>query len=321
MVFYILLFIAGLAALYYGAEWLVRGGARLARSFNVSPLVVGLTVISFGTSAPELVVSVLAALGGQSDVAIGNVVGSNIMNIGLILGITTLIAPIRIETRLLAREVPLMIVVMVAMLVLSLDGVLGRVDGAILLVGFVGYLVLVLRTARTEPAAVGAEYEEFEEAIEAAPRGEPRVWDFVLVVAGLLGLVAGAQMLVTSALFFARAMGISELVIGLTVVAIGTSLPELATSVLATFRGEADIAIGNVVGSNLFNVLAILGTATVLQPIPIAPSLLRFDLPIMIAICGLILPLGILGKRVGRWDGALLLGGYLVYTVLLISRG
>ena len=321
MAFNLLLFIAGLVALYYGAEWLVRGGARLARSFNVSPLVVGLTVISFGTSAPELVVSVLAALRGQSDVAIGNVVGSNFMNIGLILAVTTLITPIRVEIRLLVREMPILVATAIAVFLLALDGSLGRLDGGILLAGFAGYLFFVLRTARAEPATVGAEFEEFEEAIEATPRGENRLWDLFLIVIGLVGLVVGAQMLVTSALFFARAMGLSELVIGLTVVAIGTSLPELATSVLAAFRGEADIAIGNVIGSNIFNTVAILGVATTIQPIPVSGPLLRFDIPVMIAVSFALVLLGFLDKRLGRRDGAFLLAGYLAYTILLLSRG
>ncbi|NIR61819.1 MAG: calcium/sodium antiporter [Gammaproteobacteria bacterium] len=317
---YLVLFIIGLVALYFGAEWLVRGGARLARSLGVGPLVVGLTVVAFGTSAPELVVSAFAAAGGTSDVAAGNVVGSNIINIALILGLAAVISPLRVEMRLLAREVPIMIAASIAPLFFAFDGVIGRGEGLMLLAGFGFYLRFVLRAARREPAEIAIEYEEFE----AAGAMEPvvaRAWrNPALIAIGIVGLVIGARLLVQSSLFFARSAGISELVIGLTIVALGTSLPELATSTVAAFRREADIAVGNVIGSNVFNMLMILGVATTITPFRLDPALVRFDLPVMIGLAVLLVPLALWRFRLGRWEGALLVLGYVAYTWLLLER-
>jgi cation:H+ antiporter len=314
-------FIAGLAGLYYGAEWLVRGSARLARSFGISALVVGLTVVAFGTSAPELVVSVVATVRDQSGVAIGNVVGSNIANIGLILGLAALISGMRVQMRLLTREMPVMLLATVAFLVFAYDGELSRIDGALLLVGFVGYMMMMLRAARIEPTLIEAEFEGFEQAERMVdPDSSHRLRNTLLLIAGLIVLAAGAQLLVGSAVFFARALGISELVIGLTVVAVGTSLPELATSAIAAFRGEADIAIGNIVGSNIFNILLILGVAPLVRPMTVDGALFSFEIPVMVALA-LVLPLlGRTGLRVVRWEGLFLLLSYLAFTVALLAR-
>lgn len=311
------LFVAGLAGLYYGAEWLVKGSARLARRHGVNPLVVGLTIVAFGSSAPELVVGIVASIERQSAVVVGNVVGSNILNIALILGITAVIRPLRTEMRLLSREGPLMVGVTIIVAVMMLDGGLSRADGALLLAGFIAYLVFVLRAAREEPKSVLLEYELAEQ--EGRERSTNRR-DAVFIALGLVGLVTGAQLLLTSAIFFARILGMSEAIIGITVVAIGTSLPELATSAVAAARSESDIALGNVVGSNLFNLLSILSVASLIRPIPVDPALLEFEIPAMILFSIMLIPLAWQGKVLGRWSGGLFLVGYVAFTVILVVR-
>ncbi|MFO7893092.1 MAG: calcium/sodium antiporter [Longimicrobiales bacterium] len=315
----VLYFVLGLLALYYGAEWLVGGAARVARRLGTSPLVVGLTVVAFGSSAPELLVGVVASVQDRSDVVLGNVLGSNIMNIALILGLSAMAKPLRVGMRLMSREGPLLAAVSVGVGALMLDGVLGRGDATLLLVGFVGFIAFVLRAAKSEPAEVTAEYVQFEGTERHTPEGRVGK-DILLVVVGLVGLAVGAQLLVMSAVFFARLVGVSEVVIGLTVVAIGTSLPELATCVVAAMRQESDIALGNVVGSNLFNLLSILGVSAMIRPIPVAGGLLMFEVPAMILFAILLVPLAWHGKTLGRVSGGVLVMGYAVFTVLLIAR-
>lgn len=314
------LFLLGLLALYFGAEWLVLGAGRLARSAGISAVVVGLTVVAFGTSAPELVVSTVAAARGQTDVAIGNVVGSNIVNVALILALAALLTPLRVEMRLITREMPFMIAASVLLPLLALDGAVSRVDAVILLGGFVAYLVFVLRAARQEPARTATDYDSYESArgIAQAARGSGR--DIGLVTVGLGLLLFGAHLLVESAVYFARLGGLSELVIGLTVVAIGTSVPELATTVVASLRKQADIAVGNIVGSNIFNLLAILGVAGLTRPLPMASSVLAFELPMMIAL-SLVLPVvARTGLRIGRVEGLVLLLTYVAFVAALLVR-
>ena len=312
------MFLVGLLGLYFGAEWLVAGSARVARRLGMSALVIGLTVVAFGSSAPEMVVGVIGSLEAQSEVVLGNVVGSNILNIALILGVAALVRPMKVGIRLLAREAPLMVVVSLGVAGLMLDGVLSRADGAMLLVGFAGYLAFVLRASSSEPEEVVTEYVEFEEAEHGGEGGTGR--DVVLILAGLAGLVVGAQLLVTSAVFFARMLGVAEVVIGLTVVAIGTSLPELATCVVAALRSEPDIALGNAVGSNVFNLLSILAVAALILPIPVDAALLEFEIPAMVIFSVLIVPLAWRGRVLGRVAGALLLVGYIAFTAILIIR-
>ena len=309
----LLLFGVGLAALYFGAEWLVRGAARFARARGVSALAVGLTIVAFGTSSPELVVSTIAAARGQDDVALGNVIGSNILNVGGVLGLAALIRPLRVGMRLLRREAPLLVLVSVAFGWLAWDGWIGRIDALLLLTGFAGYLAFVLGAARREAAGIEAEFDEFEAEEALAPRGERGWVDVALMAAGLATLALGAHALVTGAVGLARAFGVSELVIGLTIIAIGTSLPELATTALAAARREADIAVGNIVGSSLFNLLCILGAASAVRPLRVAPGLLTFEIPVMIAAAVLLLPFAWTRLRLERWEGALLLAGYLAF--------
>jgi cation:H+ antiporter len=313
-------FTLGLVLLYFGAEWLVRGASRLARAFGMSALVVGLTVVSFGTSAPELLVSLLAAFQGRADMTVGNVVGSNISNIALILGISALIHPMVIRARLVSRGIPLMIAATAALTLLALTGGIGRGGGVLLLVGLAGYFFLLVRSSHEEAPEIEAEFDAHQRDRECCPGDESRLWNLGLVAAGLAGLALGAHLLVGAATVVAREIGLSDLVIGLTVVAIGTSLPELATSVIAAFRKEADIAVGNAVGSNVLNILGVLGVTATLQPLAFAPSLLYFELPVMIVTTLVLLPLAWTRLRLERWEGALLLAGYAAFLAVLLYR-
>ena len=314
----VFLLVGGIGVLYFGAEWLVRGSARLAASLGVSPIVVGLTVVSFGTSAPELVVCSVAAMSGNSELAIGNVMGSNLANIGLILGLTALMRPLDVKARVVWREVPLMLLVTASLYPLAWDGDLDRGDGMILLFALVAYLMFVFQSVGDEAPEILGEYEEF---MKASSRTTQRVAlrDVGLVAVGSMFLVAGGYAIVEGAVNVASALGISQTVIGLTVVAVGTSLPELATSLVATMRREADIAVGNVIGSNIFNVAAILGTASVLEPITIAPSVLARELPAVLFLSVLVFPLLRTDWRIQRWEGALLLASYVGLGLWLIK--
>jgi len=309
----------GLIALVTGAEALVRGAAKLSLSFGISPLVVGLTVVAFGTSAPELAVSVQSASSGQVDIAIGNVVGSNILNILFILGISAAITPLVVNQQVIRQEVPIMIAVSLLFWALAADGGIGRWDGALLAALLVAYTVLVIRQSRRETRAIRAEYNE---AFAAGNRGWDAHWgvQVLLVVGGLALLVLGSRWLVDAATAFARYLGVSELVIGLTVVAAGTSLPEVATSILAAVRGERDIAVGNVVGSNIFNILSVLGFSAVGAPttLTVSPAALAFDIPVMVAVAFACLPVFFTGSLISRWNGLLFLAYYVAYTAYLI---
>jgi cation:H+ antiporter len=315
----LLLFIAGIVLLISGAELLVRGASRLAVSVGITPLVVGLTVVAFGTGSPELAVGVQASMAGQADITIGNVVGSNIFNVLLILGLSAVVAPLVVSQQLVRLDVPLMVVVSVALLLMSVDGVIDRADGAVLLAASMGYTYLLIRISRREAAAVHAEYDV---AYGAPPARQAGRWPMhvLLVLIGLGLLVTGARWLVDGAVAIASALGVSELIIGLTIIAAGTSLPEVATSVVAGLRGERDIAVGNVVGSNLFNILVVVGAAALIAPagLRVAPAAINFDMPVMIAAAVLCLPIFFVNYRIGRWEGAFFLGYYIFYTLYLI---
>lgn len=310
-------FAAGLALLVLGAESLVRGASRLALSLGVSPLVIGLTVVAFGTSTPEMSVSVHASLAGNPDIAIGNVVGSNIANVLLILGISALITPLLVNAQIIRQEVPIMIGASVLLLVLALDGIVSRMDAAILLtliVVYTGFLIVQARKTAALPSV------RDPEAPERSLWGRHWTVQLLLIGVGLAALVIGSRWLVESAVAFARFAGISDLVIGLTVVAVGTSLPEIATSTLAAIRGERDIAVGNVVGSNVFNILAVVGAAGLVSSvgIPIADAVRHFDLWVMLAVALACLPVMFTGGMIARWEGAVFLGYYVAYTAFLI---
>lgn len=316
----ILLFVAGGVLLIGGAELLVRGASRVAIAAGISPLVVGLTVVAFGTSAPELAVTVGSAYAGEADVALGNVLGSNIFNVLFILGVSALISPLVVAQQLIRLDVPLMIGVSVLALLLGLDGLIGRLDGALLFSGIIIYTVFLIRQSRRETATVQAEYDEVFGG-EERREGSPLV-NVGLIAAGLALLVLGSRWLVDAAITTATTLGVSELVIGLTIVAAGTSLPEVATSVLASIRGERDIAVGNVVGSNIFNLLAVLGLGSLIAPagVTVPPGALTFDIPVMIAVAIATLPIFFTGYEIARWEGMVFLGYYIAYTAYLVLQ-
>ena len=315
-----LIFALGLVTLVCGAQVLIRGASKLALSFGISPLVLGLTIVAFGTSAPELAVSVRSAWGGQVDIALGNAVGSNIFNVLFILGVSAVIAPLVVAPQLIRQEVPIMVGASVLLFALALDGGISRLDGALLFGLLFAYTVFLIRQSRKETQSMKDEYAaEF-----AAP--EVAAWDrhwsvqLLLIAGGLCLLVLGAHWLVDAAVSFARALGLSEMVIGLTIVAAGTSLPEVATSVIATLRGERDIAVGNVIGSNTFNILGVLGVSGLVAPaaLPVAPTMLSFDMLVMIAVAFACLPIFFSGHSIERWEGGLFLFYYAAYSTFLL---
>lgn len=307
------LLVGGFVLLIWGAEQLIRGASRLAAGLGVSPLVIGLTVVSYGTSAPELFISTFSAFAGASDLAFGNVVGSNIFNVLFILGLCALISSLEVDVRLIRVDVPIMIGASLVAWMMAADGVVNRWEGALLVAGVVGYTILCIRQSKLESAEIQEEYEK-EYGRKARTRRQILAQIF-LCVFGLALLVAGSQCLVTSCITIARWLGVSELVIGLTIVAAGTSLPEVATSVVAALRKERDIAVGNIVGSNIFNILSVLGFSSLVAPSGIeAPSQsLLFDVPVMIAVAVACLPIFFTGYRIARWEGALFLAYYGFY--------
>jgi cation:H+ antiporter len=295
----------GLVILTIGAEVLVRGAVGLATSMKVSPLVIGLTVVAFGTSAPELVVSLRSALSGQPEIALGNVIGSNVFNVLVILGLSALIVPLRVDQQLVRLDVPLMIGTSIVVYLMCLDGRLGQAEGALLVFGLVSYTVWSIRKSRQEnDPAVLAEYTQ--EFPPATKKGFGLGLQLILVGAGL-GMLH---------------WGFSELVIGLTLVAAGTSLPEAATSVMAALKGERDIAVGNVVGSNLFNLMCVLGITGLTAPggIPIEAEAINQDLPVMVLVALACLPVFLIGHAIERWEGFVLLSFYGLYTAALICE-
>ena len=326
------LFAVGLTLLMLGADWLVRGAANLAGRLGVSPLVVGLTVVAFGTSAPELVVTATASLAGDAGTAIGNVMGSTAANVGLIVGIGALIRPMKVHRRLVVRETPLVIFVLTIVMVLSLNDALGQLDGLALVAGWGLYLLFLLRwgsdfdtdAASVAPAAANAASEADARPTEGDPKseaesGEPGLlWAIVRIAVGLPSLMYGAKWLLDAAEAIAFRFEIPEPVIAATMIAIGTSLPELASTLAASLRGMADMAIGNIIGSNVFNLGLVLGTAAVLRPLELPPSLVvQYVLPAL-AFSVLLIPLALSGGRINRWEGGLLLTLYIGFVVWLL---
>ncbi len=308
----IVLFLIGLVLLVIGADLLVRGASTIAKKLGISSLVIGLTVVAFGTSAPELAVSVTSAIAGDETVelALGNVIGSNLFNILMILGLSAIVAPLMVERQLIRLDVPVMIGASALCLLMSLDGGVGFIDGLILFACLLVYTFVLIRSTRKHPEAV-----EVDQAAESEEVNIPKQLGLVLV--GLVMLVIGSGWLVDGAVAFAKMFGVSELIIGLTVVAAGTSLPELATSVIAVARGERDIAVGNAIGSSIFNILMVLGLTAMFAPIelPVSDSVLTFDLPVMLAIAIACLPPFITGNVLARWEGAVFVGYYIAYAV------
>ncbi|MFZ5722133.1 MAG: calcium/sodium antiporter [Pseudomonadota bacterium] len=313
---------AGLAVLTFGADWLVKGASRLALSLGIGPLVVGLTIVAFGTSAPELAVSITSAYSGSSDIAVANVVGSNIFNVLFILGASALVAPLLVNQQLVRMDVPIMIGASILLYSLALDGRLGLWDSALLaslIVVYTGFLIVEARREKN-PAIVAEYVEEAGEATGGQKGTLPS--DLFFIVAGLFMLVIGSKFFVGGAIEFARLLGVSEVVIGLTIVAAGTSLPELATSVVAAYKGERDIAIGNIVGSNIFNICSVLGFSGLVAggTLTVAPTMLTVDIPLMIAVALFCLPLFRTGYILTRANGAVFMATYVVYVLFLVWK-
>ncbi len=310
--------VVGLIVLICGGELLVRGATALAIAARVSPLVIGLTVVAFGTSAPEFAVSIQASLANQPDLAIGNVVGSNIFNILLILGVSATITPLIVSSQLIRRDVPLMIGCSLTLLALSLNGRLGRGEGALFVAGLLTYTYWSLRQSRREVRSLAADKRLGMPCTETAPSHWSR--DVIRLIAGLILLSLGARGLIYGAVSLARWWGVSELVIGLTIVAAGTSLPEIVTSIVAALRGERDMAVGNVVGSNIFNILGVLGASALFAPhgLPIAAEAIHVDLPVMNVVAMACLPVFYTGRLIARWEGILFLVYFVAYNLHIV---
>ncbi|PLX78511.1 MAG: hypothetical protein C0615_03530 [Desulfuromonas sp.] len=307
----ILLFFAGLLLLYYGAEYLVSGSSHLALSFGIRPLIIGMTVVAFATSMPEMMVSLFAAFRDSSDIAAGNIVGSNIANIGLILGVASMLAPIVVANKILKREFPFMIGASLLLYILILDHKLGFFDGLfqfLLLLVFIGYCIVNAREDGAGPSVDNGtvDYEKSH-----------RLRDLIFIVVGIVGLGVGAELMVRSSVSIARSFGVSELVIGVSIVALGTSLPELAASVMSACKGEMDLSIGNVIGSNIFNILFVLGVCPMVRPLAIEPSLLSYQMPVMLAFSVGLVFLVYRNGGLGRFQGGVLLSGYAIFIATL----
>ncbi|MCP4269851.1 MAG: calcium/sodium antiporter [Candidatus Brocadiaceae bacterium] len=342
---YILL-TAGITGVYFGAEWLVKGSSKLSNDLGVKPIVVGLTVVAFGTSSPELAVSLTASIKGASDLAIGNIIGSNIANIGLVLGVAAIVLPLKVEKVIMKRELPLMIAISGGLYLMAIDRKIGFVDGAFLLIGivlFVGYQIYHTVVSKKGPhTATGnmdkppplapTEYSTCQHSDSDnsedkklmtegnRKKSQPKsnlLLNIVYIVIGLACLLSGAHVLVKSAIIIAGSFGISEMVIGLTVVAFGTSVPEMATSVVSALRKETDICIGNVVGSNIFNILMVIGSVALVRPLNVGKDTLFFELPAMLLFSVALIPMIRGNLRVNRLEGILLVSGYMVFIFLL----
>ncbi|MHA7646932.1 calcium/sodium antiporter [Nitrosopumilus sp. S4] len=303
----------GLAMLYFGAEWLVKGSINISNRLKISQLVIGLTVVAFGTSTPELAVSISSALQGFSDVALGNVVGSNIVNIGLILGISAIITPIAVSKSTIRKEVPIMIGAGLLLTAVIIDGKIDFLDGIILIVGIIGFLAFSYKSSKKE-----TDIEIIKPTIVLTQK-RFLTKSLILVAVGLGLLTAGSFLTVDNSIVIAKSLGISELVIGLTLVAIGTSLPELITSVVAARKGHADLSIGNIIGSNIFNIFAIVGIASVIAGIQVSDKVI-LDIIVMIAFSVVLIPIMRSGFKISRKEGTILVGGYLAYIIILLFR-
>lgn len=308
--------ILGLVTLVIAGEFLVRGAVGIAKKFHISSLVIGMTVISFGTSAPELIVSIQAAMGGHPEIAIGNVVGSNIANIALVLGLTVLILPLAVDRNSKIIDYPMMMLATALFALFALDGQIQNYEGAVLFSILVVFTYLLIRNSRRKTKKLAAEAEENAEDI-AKVKDNPLISILFLII-GLTGLFFGADWLVKGAIDIAKDFGMEERVIGVTVVAFGTSVPELITSAMAAIKGETDISIGNLIGSNIFNIMAVVGITAMITPIGVSESTINSDMLWMIGIAVALLPIMILGKKIGRFKGALLVSTYILYITILV---
>lgn len=318
-----ILFSIGIVGIYYGAEWLVKGSSNLARVFGISPLIVGLTVVAFGTSSPELAVSLTAALKESQAIAVGTIIGSNIANIGLVLGITAIIFPLKVERIIMRSELPLMIGVLIIFYLMAMDKNIGFIDGLILFTGivlFTGYQVYRVLNSRKNKKKQNTEQNINTAGLEKGPGKTKRKHlpiNISLIAVGLACLLIGSHLLVKSAIFIAGSFGVSEMVIGLTVVAFGTSIPEMATSVVSAFRKESDICVGNIIGSNIFNILMVIGSVALIKPLNVTKQTIFFDIPIMIIFSLALIPMIRGNLIINRLEGFLLTSGYFIFIFFL----
>ena len=316
-----MMFLGGLVLLIAGAESLVRGAGKLAISAGISPLVVGLTVVAFGTSSPEMAVSVQSAFNGRVDIAIGNVVGSNIFNILFVLGVCALVTPLVINRQIIRQEVPIMIAATLLLVGFMWDGAISRIEAAIMFALVICYTGFLVVQSRRESKAASQSSDAADSDLDMSSAWD-RHWSvqIILIVIGLVLLVQGSNWLVEAAIIFAKNLGVSEVVIGLTIVAAGTSMPEVATSVMASIRGQRDIAVGNVIGSSIFNILAVLGLTGIVAStsLIVAASIINFDMWVMLAVAVACFPVFLTGRAIARWEGAIFLGYYIAYTSYLI---
>jgi cation:H+ antiporter len=315
----IFMVILGLVGLYVGGRWLVKSSARLAGSFGISALVIGLTIVAWATSAPELVVNISAALQGSTEMALGNIIGSNIVNIGLALGLMALMHPVTIGWQLIIREIPIMILAALAATIMAMDGTISRLEGFVLFGGFLAFSLLIYIMVRRERRKITAVLDKYQEEEGLTDAKVNRLFEVGRMIAGVLFLIVGANFMVDGATALARSMGISELVIGMTLVAFGTSLPELSAAIVASMHHQGDIAVGNVVGSNIANILAILGVTALVQPISVAPAMLSFEIPVLLVFSALTL-LFALDRIVRRWEAVALCTAYVGFILLSFSR-
>ncbi|MFO8232813.1 MAG: calcium/sodium antiporter [Longimonas sp.] len=316
MIFHISFFVLGLVILYFGAEWMVGGSSRLALYFGIQPIVVGLTIVALGTSLPEFLVNLFAVIAREDSIAVGNIIGSNISNIALILGTVAVLAPLHIARTVLHREYLIMMGVMLMFLGVSVDGVIQRHDGLLLVTGLVAFLSYLFYTSKERPSSL-VEDEWADASQTTSSISLP--WQSARIVVGMIGLGAGAHLMVESAVAIAKIYAISEVVIGLTIVAIGTSLPELAASVVGAVKHEDGLSIGNILGSNILNVLFVVGAVSSVQPLAVEAESVRIHLPFMLAVCGMLYVLARPSFRLGRAGGVALLlifGGYMTYLLM-----
>ena len=320
-----ILFIVGISGVYFGAEWLVKGSSKLSRDLGIKPIVIGLTVVAFGTSSPELAVSLTASIKGSNDIAIGNIIGSNIANIGLILGVAAIVLPLKVEKVIMRRELPLMIGISAGLYIMAIDRKIGFVDGLLLFTGiilFIGYQIYHTLNSKKESRNSTASNSASKTGMPESTKEESRtsrhlLSNIIYIVIGLACLLVGSHVLVKSAIFIAGSFGISEMVIGMTVVAFGTSVPEMATSVVSVLKKESDICVGNVIGSNIFNILLVLGSVALVRPLNVERGILFFEFPIMLLFSLALIPMIRGGLTVNRLAGIVLVSGYLAFIFLL----
>ncbi len=309
----LLFFVVGLVVLYFGAEWLVKGAASLAIKYGIRPMIVGITVVALATSMPEFVVNFVAALSGEDNLALGNIVGSNICNIALILGISALVIPLTVAPSTLRKEYPIMMLVMVVFYLVSLDGTISQIDGAILIAGLISFFLYLIRDTRKNSQA---NLPPQDEASEAKPLSQ--TMRILYILGGMVGLSLGARIMVDAAVNIAESLAISPVIVGLTVVAIGTSLPELAASVAFALNKQVDMSVGNVLGSNMLNVLFVVGLVSMINPLSVDTASIQIHFPVMLAFCVILLPIAWTQYRITRLEGSMLLVGFIGYVTYLV---